>query len=323
VRRELRAGLGRLTSMKRLMAVAIILAAAAAAIGLSYASEAATAEDTYFAARDAAIAKIKSLNKPAGPTAPVDQNAIAEDDRAIAALTPQMRAIVGPVAIKGMTDEGTINIDTLNEGDEGFGILDGMVYGGLDAKTRVIVTTDSLFRHWLREHQYWWGKESGEMPQEMSVAVKESTFYTQAILTDAAVMLFAELPVRKPAGAVFAFAMLGARSQSETPPVANEIFIALAQGGHVFIATTSEISAVGPIAACDAVRNDLVKQSIAAAEEAGLDEKARRKKSDDLSGKSETEFLRCFAQRAAREKGFAAATQAAQALIDRLPGAEL
>jgi hypothetical protein len=305
--------------MKRLMSVGIVLAAAAAAIALPCASEAATPEDAYFAARDAAIAKIKALRKPANPTGPVDQNAIAEDERAIAALAPQMRAIVGPVVIKGMAGEGAINIDTLNEGDEGFGILDGMVYGGLDAKTRVIVTTDSMFRRWLREHQYWWGKDSGEMPQDMSAAVKESAFYTQAILTDSAVISFVELPVRKPAGAKLAFAMLGARSQSETPPVANEIFITVAQGGRVFIATTSEFSAVGPIAVCDAIRDDLMKKSSAAAEEAGLDDQARREKSDDLSGKSESEFLRCFAEHAPRQTGFAAATAAAQALIGRLP----
>ena len=58
-----------------------------------------------------------------------------------------------PVAIKGIPGEGALNLDTLIEGDQGFGLLDGMVYGGLDDKTRVIVTTDSLFRRWLRAAQ--------------------------------------------------------------------------------------------------------------------------------------------------------------------------
>ena len=65
----------------------------------------------------------------------------------------RLRAIVGPVAIKGLDDKSAINLDTLSDGDEDFGLLDGMVYGGLDAKTRVIVTTDGLFRRWLRTTQ--------------------------------------------------------------------------------------------------------------------------------------------------------------------------
>ena len=72
-------------------------------------------------------------------------------------------------------------------------MLDGMVYGGLDAKTRVIVTTDSLFKHWLNEHKDWWGK-TGDMPQEPSAAVKANNFYTQAVLTDSAILHFADLP---------------------------------------------------------------------------------------------------------------------------------
>ena len=35
--------------------------------------------------------------------------------------------------------------------------------------------------------------------------------------------------------------------------------------------------------------------------------------------RSENEFLRCFAEQAPKQKGFAAAVQAAQALLERLP----
>ena len=131
-------------------------------------------------------------------------------------------------------------------------------------------------------------------------------------------MRFAELPIHPPAGAVFTFAMLAARTQSEVPPKADEIFVAVAQGGRVFIAQTKEVSAVGPIASCDAIRGILVKKSVEAGEEPGLDDKERREKSEALRAKSEVEFLRCFVKLAPRRNDFVAAAKAAQALIDRL-----
>ncbi len=293
----------------------------AVGIRLTSAGMASTLEDAYIATRDAAIAKIKAdeAAENRGPTGSSSDKIIDEDNRALASLERQMRAIVGAVAIKGMTGEAKINLDTLIEGDEGFGLLDGMIFGAVDAKTRVIVTTDSMFRRWLRQHKNWWGKNSGNIPQEPSVAVKENDFYTQAVLTDAAILRFADLPIRKPAGAPFAYAMLASRTQSEVPPKADEIFVAVAQGGRVFIAYTSDLNPVGPIATCDAIRSDLVKYSIAVVEEQGSDKEARREKSDGLSGKSESEFLRCFAERAPQQSAFTAAIQAAQELLDRLP----
>jgi len=292
------------------------IVAAVLAAGITISASAATLEEAYIAARDAAIAKIKAdeAADKHGPMDPTSNKIIDEDDRARASLEQQMRAIVGPVVIKGMTSDAKINLDTLNDSFEGFGMLDGMVYGGLDDKTRVIVTTDSMFKRWLRD---WWD-EPGSTPQ-LSDAAKNNNFYTRAILTDAAVVRFADMPIRKPAGASFAYAMLAARTQSDVPRKADEIFVLVAEGSKIFLAYTREFGAVGPIAACDAIRSDLVKQSVAVAEEPGLDEKAQRKKSDDLSGKSESEFLRCFAEKASQQNSFAAATQAAQALLDRLP----
>jgi hypothetical protein len=302
--------------------ICVLLAALICAASLSPPANAATPEQAYIAARDAAIAKIKAAEKAEkrGPTDNYGDAILKMDEEATAGLEQQMRAIVGPVVIKGMEDDkGATNLDTLFEGDEGFGLLDGMIYGAPDARTRVIVTTDTMFAIWLREHKNWFGSNAASMPQQPSAAVRTDDFYSQAVLTDAAIMRFAELPVRKPAAAAFAFAMLAARSQSDVPPQADEIFVAAALGKHVFVANTKEFAAVGPIAACDRIRNDLIKKSEDAAQEPGLDDEARLKKSEALSAKSEAEFLRCFAAQASHQNGFAAAVTAAQTLLDRLP----
>lgn len=283
--------------MRRL---ASIIAMIALVLGLSAtSSKAVMPEEAYIASRDAAIAKIKATAdaEKRGPTDGYDANTLAAEEQARAALEQQMRAIIGQVQFMGIDDAGTLNLDTLFEGDEGFGLLDGMVYGPIDGKTRIIVTTESLFKRWLHEHRNWWGKEFADMPQEPSAAVKESAFYTQAVLTDSAIIRFAELPVRKPARAMFAFAMLAARTQSEIPAKADEIFLAIAHSGRVFIAYTKEFPSVGPIKPCDAIRRESVDKS---------------------SANSEEEFLRCFAEKASQQDSFSAATSAAQHLIEQL-----
>jgi hypothetical protein len=299
------------------MTRAPVLPAALLAVLLLTPAAAQTPEETYFATRAAAIAEIKAATaaQHPGPTDGDDAKVLALNEKDRAELERQMRVIVGPVEIKGMSDKSALNLDALSEGDEGFGLLDGMVYGALDARTRVIVTTDSVFRHWLDEHKDWEGDGSIVLAQNPADAVKEEAFYSQAVSTDAAIMRFADLPIRKPPDAAFAYAMLAARSQDDAPTKANEVFVALSQGGRTFVAYTKEFSAVGPIPACEKIRTDYADQAAKAARNPALSQD----QVDALSAKSDSEFLRCFAQNAARQAGFAAAAKAAQTLIDRLP----
>ncbi len=306
----------RLNGMKRSSLAASLLAFAVATIVIAASAAAATtAEDAYIAARDTAIAKVKAATdaEPKNPTGGDDDKVIALDNRELAGLEQQMRAIVGPVTIKGLDGKGAINLDTLNDGDEDFGLLDGMVYGGADAKTRVIVTTGGLLQRWLQQHKNWAGNE---LPQEPSAAVKDQDFYSQAVLTDAAIVHYADIAITAPPGTVFAYAMLAARTQSDLPAKADEVFVALSQGGRVFVANTKEFKAVGPIPACEAIRDDFAKK---AADAANSNDPAAQEKSKALSAQSDAEFSRCFAEKAAQQPGFAAAAKAAQTLIGRLP----
>ena len=282
------------------------------------AAGAATVEDGYIAARNVAIAKLKAAvdAEKRGPTDGYSDKILAMEKEARAALERQMRAIVGPIAIKGLQGKGALNLDTLFEGDESFGVLDGMSFASADDKTSVIVTTDGLLHRWLVEHKEWWGKDKSDMPQAPVAAVKEAAFYSQAMVTDSAVMRFAVLPLRKPSGVAFAFAMLAARTQDEVPPKADEIYIAVARGGHVFIGRTQRFAPVGLIASCDAIRAEWVKKSVEAAEKQRPKNAAGDEEPDRLRAKSETEFLHCFSAEAARQQDYAAAVKAAQRLID-------
>jgi hypothetical protein len=88
---------------------------------------AASLEDRYIAARDAAIEKSSKLYD-AGK---FDDGAQKAEDATRGELQAQMSAIVGDSARKGFAPP-KLNLDTFYKGDEGFGMLDGLRF---DAET--------------------------------------------------------------------------------------------------------------------------------------------------------------------------------------------
>jgi hypothetical protein len=275
---------------------------------------AATLEDDYIATRDAAIARFAASDK-AGQ---VDDKTMDAEKAVLAGLEHRLRTIIGPVAIRDAPKSSTINLDTLFDSSEGFGLLDGLVFGADTDKTHIIVTTDNLFKRWLIQHRNWWGLKSADIPQEMGNAVRADAFYTQAISTDAAVSLYGDLRLRKPAGVEFVFATLAARSQDRPPSAANELFVVAGRGGRVFVIYTNDFAAVGPISACDAIRRNYDEKAQAAYRDSSLSREEQSRQSDLLSEKSDTEFIRCFKEHAPQQMEFAGAMKAAQALLERL-----
>ena len=151
-------------------------------------------EDRYIAARDEAIQKFSKEND-AGKFDDAAQNAEAA---VRADLQARMSAILGEPAYFGF-GPAALNVETLSKGDEGFGMLDGLQFdanvgktgekagqnGGdgkyVEPKARIVVTTQTLLVRWLRAHKDWWGKDSKEVPQQIGTALKDESFYTQAI----------------------------------------------------------------------------------------------------------------------------------------------
>jgi hypothetical protein len=294
-----------------ILRIALLLAVATSGLCPPSRAGAQTPEKLYFAARDASIAEItvamdaySAIPDASRETkkAALDK-ATAMNDDALAKLEPQMRAIIGPVSIAGFDKDGKLNLDGLIKGDQGFGTLDGLTFASADKKTSIIVTTASIFQHWLVEHKDWWGKNSRDVPQQPARAVKENGFYTQALMTDAAIVGFFPLPIRKPAGAAFAFAMAGSRTQDAVPEQTDEIFFAVAKDGRVFIGQTRGFDPIGPIAACEPARKAAISPQ----------------RPDDRSQKKlEAKFVSCFAARAKQQPAYSGAVSAAQQLMDAI-----
>jgi len=286
-------------------------------------------EDRYVAARDAAIEKFSAIYD-AGK---FDDAAKAAEEAARADLLGQMAAIMNERRREGF-GPARINIETFYKGDEGFGALDGLRFdaelgtsgekaGGTGAdgkyvepKAHIIVTTQTLFGRWLRDHKEWWGKEIKNVPQRIGDALREESFYTQAISSGAAVINFNSLPIARPAAAGFAHAMLAGQTQSEIPDAADEVYVSALAGGKVYIA----YGAIKPevrIAACMAIRTGYNTRSTEAYEQfqrKEIDQKAYDRLGN-LRQKGEDAYKRCFRERAPKQPAFAEATKQAQALL--------
>jgi hypothetical protein len=291
-------------------------------------------EDRYVASREAAIKKLKPLYDAGA----MDDAGTKAEDAARADLEAQFRAILGPLEYTGF-GPGKINLESLYAGDEGFGTLDGLRFdsnigttgapaGGNDAdghyiepKSHIIVTTQTMFARWLRAHKDWWDKGVKNVPQQIGAALKTDSFYTQAIATGAAVVKFNDLPVAKPAATMLVYGMLAARTQSEIPDAADEVYVAALSNGKVYIGYGSIAPAV-KVLACDAIRAGYNKKS-ADADDAFREKRITKKAYDrlgNLGQQGESAFSRCFTNNAPKQPAFAEAVKQAQALLQTAVG---
>ena len=288
-----------------------------------------SSEDKYIATRDAAIKKLSPLYDAGA----LDDAATKAETAAFADLLVQMSAILKEPARTGF-GPAKLNIETFYKGDEGFGMLDGLRFDAeigktgekagsngadgqyVEPKAHIIVTTQPLFERWLFAHKDWWDKGAKNVPQRIGSALKDESFYTQAISSGSAVINFNLLPLEKPATATFAYGILAGRTQSEVPDAADEVFVSALADGKVYVAYGS-IDPEVKIPECIAIRTDYNKRAETAEDDLRskkIDQKAYDKLGD-LRQQGEDAFKRCFTQRAPQQSSFAAATRQAQALL--------
>lgn len=272
-------------------------------------------EQAYHAARDAQIRKIAAADKPG---ADADRQ-LKLHEAAVAELEKQLKELIGTAApaAPGIAATPKINNDTLSKGDLGFGMLDGLVYSSEDYKTRVVVTTEGLLKAWLRDHRKWW--KANNVPDEPAKALTHVSFYTQAVNADAALSKYAELPIKKPAAATQAFAMLGGWAQDDGPWEPDELVISVMQGGKLYVVRVPASIKIGPFPPCQAVWDEAERKSNEAFQRAQNKPKAKQPDGSNIREDGAAAFRRCFAERAPQEKGFDDLVRQAQAIVDGLP----
>jgi hypothetical protein len=265
--------------MRALLALLLLLAAPALA---APAGAQTPQEAAYLAERDRANAALE---------ANWDQDA---HDRAVESLTRQIKRIVGP-PLHGFNGKSEMNT-TLCCG-VGSGKLDGMAYGD------VVVTTEGLLGRWLA---------ALGTPRDVAAGIEEGAdLYSNGLVGEAAVTVYAGLPIVRPPGATRAVAHLALASQADALWPPQEIGVIVQKGERVFL-TYQKVTTAPALPACD----NALAQGLADARAAW--EAGRRDDLPRLEAEAETAYVSCWNAHAREAAAWRALVQQAQQLADAL-----
>lgn len=257
--------------------LAFLLLVASPALALS------PEEAAYVAARDRAAAALEQKWDSAA------------HDKAVTSLTTMLRRIVGPPP-KSYAGAGEMVRDALCCGG-GSDKLDALAFGD------VVVTTEGLARHWLGENP--------KQPIDLEAKLKEGEDLYFGLTGDAAVTVYATLPIERPAKAVQAVAHLALASQAGAFSPPREIGVIMRKGGKIFL-YLDKAEAAPELPACE--------EPLATALDKAKTMRAGGKADDSFAVENEASesYLRCWSLRVRETPAYAGLVQQAQRVVDSL-----
>ncbi len=227
-------------------------------------AQARTATDDYLVARDKYIMAL-SQQKGAkmSPESVQSELKVPLQD-----LQNRLMQIVGPVAVKGFSESGTINRDDSMEGVDPNSNLDGISfnadgYGKRENYGTLFVSTRQLASRWIEAwqahaHDVGWM----QMPDNLNVALKSEFLYTMATFDEMRVYKLAELPLTPTPSNAEAFAVLALRSGDDPTDPPNEIDVAVLDSDRLFVFLRQQLEfRVRPIQRCTAIWADYQSRS--------------------------------------------------------------
>jgi hypothetical protein len=274
---------------------------------------AASPEEKYFETRDNFIREFEKASTPLDSLAEQDQHALDEKDRhALAELEKQLKAIVGPVNVEGFPKEGKINLETLQNGDLGFGQVDGLRFSA--KQEYLFVTTDNILKKYLAEQP--------ELPKDLAELSRTAEFYTCAFTSGAAVTYFAEIPVKSPNGKSHVRAFLGLTAQDIGPFIPKDVFVFVTKGNRILAVQSPAAAEITEIPQCRNEWEKFAKKKADAMEvyrSSGLNnEKAFDEEVQQYEQQGFEAYQRCYDREARNQKFFASLKKQAQSIVDRL-----
>ncbi|BCM18615.1 hypothetical protein [Mesorhizobium sp. J8] len=282
------------------------------------AAYAASPEDDYVAARDKAIADIAAQANANADIETID----AQNEKALADLKQRLDAILGPLTVKDFPTTGTMNIQSLNASDIGYGMLDGLRYAQSDEGPSIVVSTRGLTERWLKSKSAE-TEADFKLPADIGAALKLDGFYTQAIGSDAAFSGTLDFPLKKPDGADMAIARLGGWTQDVGPIYDQHVVVAIVKGDRVMIAEAPASPAVPKIAACDSIwaAADATAQKAQQADQGSdQDDPQASDPANAAWEKGDADYRACMAQHLPSDPSFPALLKQAQDLADGMAG---
>jgi hypothetical protein len=267
---------------------------------------AASPEEKYFETRDNFIREFEKASTPLDSLAEQDQHALDEKDRhALAELEKQLKAIVGPVNVEGFPKEGKINLETLQNGDLGFGQVDGLRFSA--KQEYLFVTTDNILKKYLAEQP--------ELPKDLAELSKTGEFYTRAITVESAVTYFAEIPVKSPNEKSYVRAFLGLTAQDIGPFIPKDIFVFVTKGNRILAVQSPAATEITEIPQC---RSEWERFARKKSESSGLTNEKALDEGVQYEQQGFEAYQRCYDREAKNQKFFASLKKQAQSIVDRL-----
>jgi len=273
---------------------------------------AASPEEKYFETRDNFIREFEKASTPLDSLAEQDQHALDEKDRhALAELEKQLKPIIGPVNVEGFPKEGKINLETLQNGDLGFGQVDGLRFTA--NQEYLFVTTDNILKKYLAEQP--------ELPKDLAELSRTAEFYSCAFTSGEAVTYFAEIPVKSPNGKSDVRAFLGLTAQDIGPFIPKDVFVFVTKGNRILAVQSPAAAEITEIPQCRNEWERSAKKSSDAMEVYRSSGSNNQKASDESVQYEEQGFEayhRCYDREAKNQKFFASLKKQAQSIVDRL-----
>lgn len=284
------------------------------ALGLAIASAgqagAGPAED-YIAARDKVVAALAAAEKAGASPETLEKRDSADRK----ALEQKMRALLGPLRLKGFT--ATFSPGTLLGGNIDSGGPDGLLFADADSGTYLLISPEPVFANWLAAR----AKDEGAAPalgRGIAAATTSDDFYSLAIGVEAAFARYMDLPVTAAEGET-ARAAIGLFSQdlpANTLP--GSVVVTRVANGRVAVATAAVELGIDALPVCDkAWKAGTAKAEAlrAAAEKSKNQDDPRWEQANKADVDASNAYRACFAKEAVGQPFLAAAVKRAEALL--------
>jgi hypothetical protein len=272
-------------------------------LGMATTAVADSPEENYLSARNGYIRKLAKADEGA------DKDTL--EKAALSDLEKQIRKIIGPVKIKGFPGEGRINLETLQKNMAESDLLDGLSFGKNGPET-LLVTTDGLLKDYLKNHP--------DLPTDVKAVSRSDSFYT-VVFGDAAVVIFADLPVKSPDGKSYVHAFLGRETQDIGPLVPFQIYVFVHRPGRLLLVYAHAKTEFAKVPECER-EWDRFEKKASEKNAAYHASKEKNEKLDDEWSKIRDDgfkaYVKCFGQKVQSAPTFAPATSQAQSIVDRL-----
>ena len=264
-----------------------------------------TPEDKYIETRDHYIEYFKKSDVK------YEENNI-EDRRGLSALENQLKAIIGPIIVKGFSTQGEFSWVTLMDNYyEGLQPIDGLRFESKGKET-LIVTSKDLLKYYLKLHEF---------PIKFSELSKTGNFFASVLENDAAVNYFSEIPVKSANNQTYASVFLGLSAQDIGDFTPENLYIFVAKGNQILMVVAPTNIKVNQIPQCKEIWDASAKSSEQALKIYRASNLKNEKAFEDhtrYEQKGFEEYKECYGREVKNQQFFAPLTNQAQSIIDRL-----